>query len=181
MKNFFIVLFLLYTGFAISAADKPAKQPKEKEDVWAAPKHKKYARTERWESLQVGFWFGVPQATDYEDVYGLKMGFPICSGSGNVIGTEMSLACSSTDHVKGFQCSIGSAICEDFSGLQWSTVNIAQAGAYGTQLGMVNVAHKKGFQIGLVNVSRKSPLQLGLVNFNEGGWLPFTVFINFTP
>lgn len=177
MKNFFVILFLMFTAFSILAADKP----KVKEDVWASPKHKKYSATERWESLQVGFWFGVPPATDYEDVYGLKFGFPICSGSGNVTGVEVSMFCSATDHIKGLQCSIGHALCEDFSGLQWSMVNIAQKAAYGTQLGMVNVAQKKGFQLGLVNVSRKSPLQLGLVNFNEGGWLPFTVFVNFTP
>ncbi len=177
MKKFFVILFLLYTGLAVSAADKP----KEKADVWAPPKHKKYANTEHWESLQVGFWFGIPPATEYEDVYGLKMGLPICSGDGNVIGAEISMACSATDHVKGFQASIGSAICEDFSGLQWSMVNVAQTAAYGTQVGMVNVAQKKGIQVGLVNVSRKSAFQIGLVNFNEGGWLPVMAFFNYTP
>ncbi|MFA6100648.1 MAG: hypothetical protein WCV67_09785 [Victivallaceae bacterium] len=177
MKNFFIILFLLFTGITVSAADKP----KEKEDVWASPKHNKYSRTERWESLQAGFWFGVPPATEYEDVYGLKVGLPVCSGSGNVIGVEASFFCSATDHVKGLQCSIGNTLCEDFSGLQLSMVNIAQAAAYGTQAGLVNVAHKKGIQVGLVNVSRKAAFQIGLVNFNEGGWLPFMVFFNYTP
>lgn len=176
MKSFIIVLMLFAYGVSGFAAEKT----KEKPDVWAAPKNKKYANIEHWESLQVGIWFGIPKATDYEDVYGLKMGLPICSGSGNVIGAEMSFCCSATDHVKGFQCSIGSAINKDFSGLQWSTVNISGA-AYGYQLGMVNVAKKKGFQIGLVNVSQKAPCQFGLVNINEGGWLPFTILFNFTP
>jgi hypothetical protein len=175
MKKFFIFLFLLSAGVTISAADKAKK------DVWASPKQNKYSKTERWESLQAGFWFGVPPATDYEDVYGLKIGLPVCSGSGNVIGVEASFFCSATDHVKGLQCSIGNALCEDFSGLQWSMVNIAQKAAYGIQAGIVNVAQKKGLQFGLVNVSRKASLQLGMLNFNEGGWLPFMVFLNYTP
>ena len=174
MKNLIFICALLAYGITAFAAEKAAP------DVWASPKHKKYSTVERWESVQAGFWFGVPGTTEYEDVCGLKIGFPICSGSGNVIGAEMSLFCSATDHVKGLQCSIGNTHSKDFSGLQWSMVNVAGS-AYGCQLGMVNVAKKRGFQFGLVNVSQKAPCQFGLLNFNEGGWLPFTVFFNFTP
>ena len=174
MKNF--ILFCVLSACCITAF--PAE--KAKKDVWAAPVHKNSSHIDRWESLQAGFWFGVPPATEYENVYGLKFGLPVCSGDGTVIGVEMSMFCSATSHVKGLQCSIGSTLSQDFSGVQLSMVNITDA-AYGSQIGMVNVARKKGFQFGLVNVSQKSPFQIGLVNFNEGGWLPFMVLFNYTP
>jgi hypothetical protein len=72
MKSFIIVLMLFAYGVSGFAADKD--KAKAKQDVWAAPKNKKYANIEHWESLQAGVWFGIPKATDYEDVYGLKMG-----------------------------------------------------------------------------------------------------------
>jgi hypothetical protein len=135
--------------------------------------------TERWEIVQAGLWFGYPKSTIDSNVYGLKLGLPCVGGNGKVQGLEFSLIGSGTDHVKGFQTAIGTNLCQDFSGLQLSIYNYAAKSANGFQIGLGNLAGRKGVQLGIVNVSKKAPFQLGLLNFNKDGWLPFMVLFNF--
>lgn len=49
------------------------------------------------------------------------------------------------------------------------------------QLGMINVASEPVFTMGLANIADGAKFQLGFLNFNEKGFLPVFVFVNFDP
>jgi hypothetical protein len=151
----------------------PATKNRQESQAWQED------NKERWEIVQAGIWFGYPQSTLDSNVYGLRIGLPCVGGYGKVQGVEFSFIGSGTDHVKGLQMAIATNLCQDFSGLQLSCYNYAAKSANGFQVGLGNLAGRKGVQIGIVNISKKAPFQLGLLNFNKDGWMPFMVLFNF--
>ena len=133
------------------------------------------------ESFQVGFWFGVPAETVRSDVEGIKLGIPVSSGEGKVAGAELSILCSATKHLTGFQWAwFGLTSTNDLKGVQLSFLNLSNRLSEGLQLGILNHSAKRGFQWGLINHrSNNARFQLGLINVNKDGWLPIMIFVNF--
>ncbi len=107
-------------------------------------------RTETWDFLQFGVWFNTPKATQYSNVYGIKIGAPICSGYGTVKGIETAVFCGATDNITGLQACIITSCSKHLTGLQFSIINYANV-VDGVQLGILNIATKQSFQIGILN------------------------------
>ncbi|MDD5596302.1 MAG: hypothetical protein PHV82_00070 [Victivallaceae bacterium] len=105
---------------------------------------------EKWDFLQIGFWFGFPTSTNNVNVGGIKVGAPISSGESTVCGIEAALVCAVTDNVDGIQTSCIFNKAKLINGLQFSIMNWSEE-VNGLQLGIVNIATGKSFQIGIVN------------------------------
>lgn len=131
-----------------------------------------------YNALDLGIWFGVPNSMEQANVRGLRIGFPISSGGGYVSGLELALFCAATDDIEGLQLSCV-AMTDNLSGAQISLVNVCDAEAKGTQIGIVNCAGKRGWQVGIFNSSTNAKFQLGLINMNEDGLWPFSFLVNF--
>ncbi len=131
----------------------------------------------------VGFWFGVPEVEHKTETYGIRLGLPGSSGGPvNLSGMELSIFCSSTEWLDGFQWTLcGPALAGDVRGCQLSLYNRVRNHIDGVQVGVVNGSNDgAGIQIGLVNYAKNNAaLQLGLVNVNPKGFLPFMILINF--
>ncbi|MFA6290718.1 MAG: hypothetical protein WC637_02990 [Victivallales bacterium] len=154
--SFMIIACLTANVFAQDAA--AAKQPVKKDA--AAPV------LNDWEFFELVFIPGVPSSSRYSKIYGIKIGAPISGGSGIVDGLEASLFASMTANVNGFQTAGFYVESQKVNGLQFSIVNSADD-VGGVQLGIVNIAQKKGFQIGLVNYIKDGAVPfLPIVNFN---------------
>ena len=195
---------------------------KHEQDLTVPPRPKN-----KWSIFQIGFAPQWPGFTKVSNVYGLKLGIPMCSGYGRVYGVEPSILYSGTRHVWGIQASfwgvslaqeirgiqassfgpslasqliglqavgtlgmadhvVGAQIApvtmcsEDVTGFQFGVVNMAKP-VTGFQAGGVNVAKDvTGFQLGVVNYAEEKGLQFGLVNIIKGGFLPFTLIINYS-
>ncbi len=135
-------------------------------------------QNERWDGMLAGFWFNAPTSIETANVSGLKLGLPISSGKGKVVGFEWGFCCT-TDNVNGFQWAmLAPSISNQLYGVQMSLVNIIEKDLVGAQIGIVNVGKKSGWQFGIVNHADNIDFQLGLVNFNKNGRFPFMVGVN---
>ncbi|MDD5699331.1 MAG: hypothetical protein PHH77_12015 [Victivallaceae bacterium] len=132
-------------------AVKPAKAPTVSDD--------------KWDFVEIGFWFDVPSYTANSQVYGVKVGAPFCSGKGVVNGIETAVFCGATDNINGLQACILCSKSKHLNGIQFSIVN------YGEEV--------NGLQFGIVNVAKKKAFQLGIVNYIEGATFPWMPIINF--
>ena len=132
----------------------------------------------RWDAMLAGFWFDVPTSITEANVKGLKLGLPISSGNGKVIGMEWSLGCGDTRYITGFQWSVGVAKTATLNGFQMAMVNVIDQDLNGAQMGLVNLSPKKGVQIGIVNSADNADCQFGIVNLNKNGRYPFMLFFN---
>jgi hypothetical protein len=111
-----------------------------------------------------------------------------------VNGLDVGLINRTTEISRGVQFGVV-GLAEDFQGIQYHAVSIANGKFEGWQLGYVNVSEVfRGFQAGLVNYSVEAEgfqlslvnyahsftgLQVGLVNIiREGGMLPFFPIFN---
>lgn len=119
---------------------------------------------EVWDFFELGIWFGVPTSTLTSNICGIKVGAPFCSGSGKVHGVETAVFCGATDNVSGVQACILTAVSQNVKGMQFSIVN------YGTDV--------NGLQLGVVNIAKKRGLQIGICNYVEDGAIPFMPFVN---
>ncbi len=167
MKKLLIAMFVLCLGISTMAA--AAKVSKAKVVV----------PVEKWNALDVGIWFGLPDSMEDANVRGLRLGLPISSSKGYVRGVEFSFFCAATDDINGLQTSFGAALAKKLSGLQFSLVNICDNEAKGAQLGIYNCAGKRGWQLGLINSGKNAKFQFGLININKGGLWPFSIILNF--
>jgi len=95
---------------------------------------------------------------------GLKVGAPICGGTGTVWGLETSVFASGTDHVNGIQCSILVDLSKKITGLQASIVNYCE--------------DVKGMQFGVFNMAKNRAFQLGVINYIENSSIPIMPVIN---
>lgn len=167
--SFLVVTLMVLGGFSIVQGAEPgkqeaavkaapeqtvapaaeAKQPGVPAPPVAAPKAL-VIPSEKWDFLQIGFWFGFPSSTNNVKVGGIKVGAPISSGEAGVCGIEAALLCAATDNINGIQTSCIFTKSKVVNGLQFSIMNWGEE-VNGLQLGVVNVATGKAFQIGIVN------------------------------
>jgi hypothetical protein len=118
--------------------------------------------SEKWDFLQIGFWFGFPTSTNNVNVGGIKVGAPISSGEAEVCGIEAALICAATDSIDGLQASCIFNKAKEVNGLQFSIMNWSEE-VNGLQLGVVNVATGKTFQIGIVNYIKGSVVPVMII------------------
>lgn len=114
------------------------------------------SKKEDWSFIQICFWFGLPTASIHSNVYGLKTGWPISSGTGNVNGAEISWTVAGTDNINGAQGAWVFTQNKNLQGIQAALVcNVNKEDLKGLQAGLVNVSgNLLGFQPGGVNVSK---------------------------
>ena len=117
-----------------------------------------------WEFLQLGVWYGVGSNQNEADVYGFRIGLPVCGGQSTVSGIEIGVLGASSEQVNGLQLGPLAVIANKLNGLSLGIANMADT---------VN-----GLQIGVVNVAKDRSVQIGLVNWISDSCLPFFPFVN---
>ncbi|NOY75092.1 MAG: hypothetical protein GXP32_04790 [Kiritimatiellaeota bacterium] len=139
-----------------------------------------------WSLFQIGFLPKFPSYTKTSNVYGLKLGAPMCSGYGRVFGVEPSILYSGTRYVKGVQASFwGTCIARRIYGVQASSFGPSITGTLwgiqadgtlamaeeltGIQTAPVTMAMDlTGIQFGAVNLSQSiTGFQGGAVNLSK--------------
>ena len=129
-----------------------------------AAEEEQQEKSRPWEFIQLGIWYGVGSNQNEADVYGLRLGLPVCGGNTTVSGIELGVLGASSFQVNGFQFAPFAAISNKINGLALSITNFADR---------VN-----GVQIGVVNVAKDRSVQIGLVNWISDSCLPFFPFVN---
>jgi len=157
MKKLLIAIFVLSIGLSVVAD---------------------CGKCEKYNAMDLGIWFGLPESMEEQNVRGLRIGFPVSGGHGYVSGLELALFCAGTEDIRGLQLSLV-ALADKVSGAQISLVNMCDGRIKGSQFGVVNYAGKSGWQFGLMNSGNNAKFQLGLINMNENGLWPFMLFVNF--
>lgn len=169
MKKIFVLMITTLICATLTnaraGAIKQQPAPSVKPKIVQARKTQTIDPPEKWDFLQFGVWFNTPSATKNSNVYGIKIGAPVCSGRGTVKGIETAVLCGATDNITGLQACILTSVSQQFAGLQFSIVNYA-ANVDGLQLGIVNIAKHKSFQI-------------GILNYIEDATIPWVPIINF--
>jgi len=172
MKKMLIMCALISFCFVLLAEDQQAAKPAapaavkaEAVKAPAATVAAAPAATEKWDSVQFGFWFGFPPSTQRNNVGGIKIGAPFCDGPLKVSGLEAALFCGATDNIEGVQASVLVAVSKKLDGLQFSIVNIGKV--------------VKGLQLGVVNCAKSESFQIGIVNYIEGNSIPLLPIVNF--
>ncbi len=136
-----------------------------------------------WTPFQICFFPQFPMASYNSTVYGIKSGWPMCSGIGSVTGLEVSWLYSGTANIRGIQGSwiannndnmdglqaswIFNRNTEVFYGFQASCILNMAGDLTGVQAGGLNIADGiTGLQPGLLgNITGKmNGCQLGLFN-----------------
>lgn len=132
-------------------------------------------------AVDAGFWFDCPKSITNANVDGVRFGLPVSAGKGKVEGAELALLLAATRNVEGLQFSlIGANLGENIEGVQWGFLNVVSNNLKGLQLGMYNYTEKSGYQLGFINFSPgDAKFQFGFVNFNQNGWLPVMILVNF--
>lgn len=129
-----------------------------------AAEEAKQEKSRPWEFLQLGIWYGVGSNQNEADVYGFRIGLPVCGGNTAVSGIELGILGASSFQVNGLQLAPFATIANKVNGLALSITNFADR---------VN-----GVQIGVVNVAKDRSVQIGLVNWISDSCLPFFPFVN---
>lgn len=189
MKAIFLALIV-----AILCSTNVYCQKKAKQDIpEVAPRDR-----DSWTLFQIGFLPMWPSFTKVSNVYGMKLGAPMCSGYGRVYGVEPSLLYSGTRYVGGVQATFwGTCIARDVYGIQASSFGpsitrtiygIQAVGSlgmaeevYGAQIAPVTMCGTElmGIQFGGVNISKDvlTGFQGGAVNIaKDVKGLQFGVF-----
>lgn len=171
-----LLLLLAISSIQLSAQDrnltfKTQKVKEEKQNV--------LQRHHRFDFVQLGLWYKFPKYTWESSIYGLKFGFPIAAGIGDVKGLELALMGAATEHINGVQMAFGYCHAKDVYGLQLSMVNMFSNSEDGWQIGMFNNANEAEVQLGIVNYAKVGSCQLGLINIISDGPIPFTILFNY--
>ena len=144
-----LTLVFLAMATVVAAEEKQEKQQEE---------------SHPWEFLQLGLWTGVGSNQNEADVYGFRIGLPVCGGNTTVCGLELGVLGATSSQVNGLQLAPFATIADKINGLS---------------LGIANIADKvNGVQIGVVNVAKERSVQIGLVNWISDSCLPFFPFVN---
>ena len=189
MRTMIVVALFAFFGVANGVCDQKTDTNKsqepaiqQKQDLTKAPRKMK-----QWSIFQIGFLPKWPSFTKISNVYGLKLGAPMCSGYGRVFGVEPSLLYSGTRHVLGIQASLfGTCLAQEIRGIQASTFGpslttklkglqaVGSMGmadtVIGAQIAPVTICRNSvtGFQFGAVNLARPvTGFQGGAVNIAE--------------
>ena len=179
MKAIFIALIV-----AILCSTDVYCQSKLKEDPpEVAPRDR-----DSWTLFQIGFLPLWPSFTKVSNVYGVKLGAPMCSGYGRVYGVEPSLLYSGTRYIGGVQATFwGTCLAREVYGIQASSFGPSMTGriygiqavgslgmaeeVYGAQIAPVTMCGTEliGIQFGGVNLTKKrlTGFQGGAVNISE--------------
>jgi hypothetical protein len=125
-----------------------------------------------WSLFQIGFLPLFPSYTKSSNVYGLKLGVPMCSGYGRVFGIEPSILYSGTRYVKGVQASFwGTCLARRIYGIQASSFGPSITGTLlGIQAdGTLSMAEDvSGLQVAPVTMSIDlTGIQFGAVNMSH--------------
>ena len=135
------------TIYIIQETEKPVRQLLQPNPPWKA-----YPVV----YFQPGIWAGFPSSMDESQVYGIKSGWPICSGYGIVEGVEVSWLGSATDYIYGIQGSWLYCDNRECMGLQ-AALGVCNNRNYldGVQASLVykQAGDVRGLQAGLVNVA----------------------------
>ena len=185
-KIYFLIVAVVFLSTLIGAATKQVQSDQDDEEG-----------VEELKSFDIQY---SPYNKEKIEVRGLKLGLPMSAGQGMVHGAEISLACSDTTSISGFQGSlIGVNITKKLSGAQVALVaNMLRDHGEGIQFGILSFAAKsiKGVQFGLFCYSKKTKglqlgvvtdaedladFQIGILNYNKHAWVPLLPLINFSP
>ena len=185
-KAYFLIIIVVFLTTLIVAATKQVQPAREAEE-----------EVEELKTFDVQY---SPYNREKTEVRGLKLGLPMSAGQGMVHGEEISLFCSDTATISGFQGSlIGVNITKKLSGAQVALVaNMLRDQGEGAQVGILSFAAKgiKGVQSGLFCYSKKTEglqlgivnnaddiadFQVGILNYNKHAWVPLLPGINFSP
>ncbi len=176
MKKTLLLLVLTVFAMQLTAQEQNLTF---KRKITKEQKQNALQRRQRFDFFRFCIWYNFPEYNWDSSVYGLKFGFPIAAGIGNVKGLELALAGAATEHINGVQMAFGYCHAKDVYGLQLSMVNIFSNGKDGWQIGMINSADDAEFQLGIVNYAKTGSCQLGLVNIISNGTIPFTILFNY--
>ena len=125
-----------------------------------------------WSLFQIGFLPQFPSYTKSSNVYGFKLGAPMCSGYGRVFGLEAGVLYCGTRYVKGIQATFwGTCIAREVYGIQASSFGPSITGTLiGIQAdGTLAMAEEvSGFQVAPVTMSDNlTGIQFGAVNLSH--------------
>lgn len=128
-----------------------------------------------------------------EEITGVQLDFIYANAKDKFTGIQSSYIYSVTpefqgwqsalfaqaDHFVGLQSGAVTYTKQDFTGVQWGFVNLADSFT-GAQLGFVNYSKSvNGVQFGFVNYTENIyGIQLGLANIARNGFFPAMIFIN---
>ena len=158
-KMAFVLAVLLFGAWLVSAQE---------ENKDNAPELKPLSD---WTPFQIGFLPGIPSVTSNSNVCGLKIGILMVDGYGRTYGFEPSVLYSGTEHIKGFQATVGASIAKEVYGFQLAGAGPAiSKKVYGLQIsGLANVTDDmKGFELGVANIAKNLyGFQASAVNIAE--------------
>jgi len=126
---------------------------------------------DNWTFIQPCFWFGLPTSSQNSNVYGLKTGQPISSGTGRVYGIEVSWFVAATDNINGLQVCWIYTQSKYLQGIEASLIcNYNKEQLDGLQAGLVNIAgNLTGFQPGFICVTKDlNGIQGGFIDVAQG-------------
>lgn len=150
---------------------KTVEVPVDEKETFSAPETPPDS-LRHWSLFQIGFLPLFPSYTKSSNVYGMKLGAPMCSGYGRVFGIEPSILYSGTRYVKGVQASFwGTCIARRVYGVQASSFGPSITGTiFGIQAdGTLALAEEvSGFQVAPVTMSVDlTGIQFGAVNLSH--------------
>ncbi len=192
MKTVLVVVGLAFLlGFSLDAQEE-VKPRKHKIGISETPKGEipevPPLPHNKWTLFQIGFSPEWPSFTRMSNVYGVKLGAPMCDGYGRVYGVEPSILYSGTRYIGGIQASFwGTCLAREVYGIQSSTFGPCITGSiyglqavgslgmaeevYGAQIAPVTMCGTEltGIQFGVVNMTSKklTGFQGGAVNLAE--------------
>lgn len=159
-------------------AKKPKSQPKkavvlqvDEKDVDDVPETPPNPM-KHWSLFQIGFLPKFPSYTKSSNVYGFKLGAPMCSGYGRVCGLEAGILYCGTRYIKGIQATFwGTCIARKVYGIQASSFGPSITGRLiGIQAdGTLSMAEEvTGIQVAPVTMSiNLTGIQFGAVNLSH--------------
>ena len=146
MKKALFGFAAILAGLAVAALEIPPANPLD------SASYSDY----RISYFQVGIFPGLPASQNQSWVYGIKSGWPMCSGQGAVSGLEASWTGSLTEHIYGIQASWLYCQNSTFVGLQATLgIDVNKDSFYGLQAAPVfcYAGDFRGVQASAINVS----------------------------
>ena len=92
MRMCTLALVFLALAASVGAAEAQSEQVKEEQ-----------GKSRPWEFLQLGVWNGVGSNQNEADVYGFRIGLPVCGGDTEVCGLEVGVLGATSTQVNGLQ------------------------------------------------------------------------------
>lgn len=184
-KIYLLIISIIFSSTIINATAKQVQSVQDDEEG-----------IEELKSFDVQY---SPYNRDKTEVRGLKLGLPMSAGQGIVHGSEISLLCSDTANISGFQGSLGVTMTKNLNGAQGALLaNMLREQGEGAQFGILSFTSKtirgaqfglfcyskktEGLQVGLItNADDLADFQVGVLNYNKNAWVPLLPFINFSP